>query len=454
MTQTLSGNFKLLVGIGITLVLSLGQQQARAQKTVPEYPGGDSTVAVATLDNLIQYALKHQPIIQQALITEKLADAQIRSQLGALLPQLNFNYLLQHNIQIPTNIINGNVVPLGVGNTSALQLQLAQNLFSSELFVANRSQGDVRLRTRQLTTNERINVVTNVTKAFYDIISTAQRIRVTAEDTVRLARSLQDAFNRYKAGIVDKIDYKRATIDLNNARADLRSNEQLVRAKTENIKNLIGYPISEPLQIVYDSNQLERDAFIDTAQNPDYTKRIEYDLLQTERKLLEYNVKLAKLAYLPRVSFNAGYNFNYQNSSFGKLYGNNFPSSFGQLVLSLPIYQGGKRKADIQYAELELDNNQWDIYSLRNSVNSEFAQAKATYLANFINYQTLRENLDLAQEVYDVVQLQYRNGIKAYLEVVTAETALRAARLNYYDALYQLLSSKVDVQKALGQIRY
>ncbi len=454
MTQTLSGNIKLLVGIGITLVLSFSQQQAKAQKTVQEYPNGDSTVAVATLDNLVQYALKHQPVIQQALITEKLADAQIRSQLGALLPQINLNYLLQHNIQIPSNIINGNVVPLGVGNTSALQLQLAQNLFSSELFVASRSQGDIRLQARQLTNSQRIDVVTNVTKAFYDIISTAQRIRVTAEDTIRLARSLQDAFNRYKVGIVDKIDYKRATIDLNNARADLRSNEQLVRAKTENIKNLIGYPISEPLQIVYDSNQLERDAFIDTAQKPDYTKRIEYDLLQTERHLLEFNAKLAKLAYLPRVSFNAGYNFNYQNSSFGKLYANNFPSSFGQLVLSLPIYQGGKRKADVRYAELELDNNQWDIYALRNSVNSEFAQAKATYLANFINYQTLRENVDLAQEVYDVIQLQYRNGIKAYLEVVTAETALRAARLNYYDALYQLLSSKVDVQKALGQIRY
>ena len=454
MTQTLSGIFKTIFGTGITIALSFGWQQVIAQKEVPEYSQGDSTVQVATLENLVQYALKHQPVIQQALNTEKLADAQIRSQLGALLPQINLNYLLQHNLQVPSNIINGNVVPLGVGNTSAFQLQLAQNLFSSELFVASKSQGDVRLQARQLTNSQRIDVVTNVTKAFYDIISTDQRIRVTAEDTVRLARSLLDAYNRYAAGIVDKIDYKRATIDLNNARADLRSSEQQVRAKTENLKNLIGYPISEPLQIVYDSNQLERDAFIDTTQGADYTKRIEYDLLQTERRLLQFNVRLAKLAYLPRVSFNAGYNFNYQNGNFGKLYANNFPSSFGQLVLSLPIYQGGKRKADVQYAELELQNNQWDIYTLRNSVNSEYAQAKATYLANFINYQTLRENLALAQEVYDVVQLQYRNGIKAYIEVVTAETALRAARLNYYDALYQLLSSKVDVQRALGQIRF
>jgi outer membrane protein TolC len=66
----------------------------------------------------------------------------------------------------------------------------------------------------------------------------------------------------------------------------------------------------------------------------------------------------------------------------------------------------------------------------------------------------LKENLDLAREVYDVINLQYRNGVKTYLEVITAETDLRTARINYYNALYQALSGKIDVQQALGQINY
>ncbi len=419
-----------------------------------QYTGGDSTLKLATLENVVQYAIRHQPIIQQALIDEKIVNAQIRSQLARLLPQINLNYLLQHNFQVPTSFVNGAAIPLGVGNTSALQLGLNQNIFSSELFIANRTRGDVLLQTTQTTTSRRIDVVSDASKAFYDIINTQQQIRLAQEDIVRLERSLKDATAQYKAGIADKIDYKRTTITLNNTRASLRSNEQLLRAKTEYLKNIIGYPVEDSLQIVYDSLQMEKDAFIDTTEMPDYTKRIEYELLQTQRRLLEANLKFNKLSYLPTVSLNGGYNLNYQNKNIGKIYGNNFPSSFGQLVISLPLFTGGRRKADIDAAQWQLKRNDWDIYNLRNSINSEFAQAKAAYISNYINYAMLKENVALAQEVYDVVQLQYRSGIKAYLEVVTAEAELRTSRINYYQALYELLSSKVDVQRSLGQIRY
>jgi outer membrane protein TolC len=56
--------------------------------------------------------------------------------------------------------------------------------------------------------------------------------------------------------------------------------------------------------------------------------------------------------------------------------------------------------------------------------------------------------------VYDVIQLQYRSGIKSYLEVIASETDLRTAQINYYTAVYQVLASKLDVEKALGQISY
>ena len=74
--------------------------------------------------------------------------------------------------------------------------------------------------------------------------------------------------------------------------------------------------------------------------------------------------------------------------------------------------------------------------------------------ADLIAFQTIKENVLLAQEVYDVIQLQYRAGIKAYLEVITAETDLRTAQINYFISLYLLLSSKIDVERALGNIQY
>ncbi len=88
---------------------------------------------------------------------------------------------------------------------------------------------------------------------------------------------------------------------------------------------------------------------------------------------------------------------------------------------------------------------------MKNSINAEYSAAMANYKASLANFLAVKENVLLAQEVYDVIALQYNSGIKTYLEVITAETDLRTAQINYFNALYQVLSSKIDVQKSLGR---
>ena len=78
----------------------------------------------------------------------------------------------------------------------------------------------------------------------------------------------------------------------------------------------------------------------------------------------------------------------------------------------------------------------------------------ANYKSSLNNYKVLTENLQFAQDVYQTIQLQYKAGTKSYLEFITAETDLRTAQVNRTNALYQLLISRLDVQKALGTISY
>lgn len=415
---------------------------------------GDSLLAEVTVQSAVAYAIEHQPAIRQSLLDEDITESDIRSRLSDWYPQVSFGYSLQHNFLLPTNFIAGNAIRAGVNNTSAAQFTASQAIFNRDVLLARRTRTDVLLQSRQTTVNNKIELAVNVTKAYYDVLATVQQIKVAAENIVRLERSLKDARAQYDAGIADKIDYKRATISLNSIRASRRGNEALVQAKTEYLKSLMGYPLSGALNIVYDSTAMENDIALDTLQLPDYRSRIEYRLLETQRNLLKANVSYNKWSYLPSVSANGAYNLNFQNNDFGKLYGANYPNSYAGLTLAVPIFQGGRRKADLRTAELQLDRNDLDIVSLKNTVNAEYSQALASYKSNLGNYLALKQNVALAQEVYDVIQLQYRSGIKTYLEVITAETDLRTSQINYFDALYSVLASKVDVQRALGQIVY
>jgi len=412
----------------------------------------DSVLQNASLPNVIQYALKRHPQVQQSLIDEDITRLQIKSKLSEWYPQINFNSYFQHNFQVQTSVIGGNTVRLGVNNTSAVQFLGTQTLFDRDVIFARRTKGDVMLQSQQQTANNKIDVIVNVSKAFYDVLATEQQIKVANENIVRLERSLKDSRDRYDAGIVDKTDYKRATIALNNAKASKKINDEFLIAKMERLKELMNYPLSQPLDLIYDSIELGRDIVLDTLQPVDYSKRIEYQMLQTRRKLLEANIQYNKWSYLPVLSANGAYNLNFLNNNFGKLYNQSYPNSYAGLTLAFPIFQGGKRKYETRQAEWQLKRTDFDLVNLRNSINSEFTQALGGYKAALASFILLRENVALAQEVYDVIELQYRAGIKTYLEVITAETDLRTAQINYFNALYLVMSNKIDVQRSLGEI--
>jgi len=170
--------------------------------------------------------------------------------------------------------------------------------------------------------------------------------------------------------------------------------------------------------------------------------------------LQQADVKYNKWAYLPSVTANAAYNLNYFNPRLDNLYSNNFPSSYAGLQVNLPIFQGTKRTQNIRMAELQLTRTDWDIINLQTAISTEYTQAIAAYKGYLNNYYVERENLGLARDVFNTIELQYRSGIKAYLDLITAETDLRTAQLIYSNALFQVLSSKLDVEKALGTVQY
>ena len=408
----------------------------------------------ATLPQCIQYALDHQPSVKQSQLQEEIVGYNIRSRLADWYPQIGGNYSLQHTFQRSTSFFNGSAVPVGVKNTSTAQVYLDQTIFNRDVLLANRTQSNVRLQAKQSTAAEKIDVTVNVSKAYYDILTTQQQIKVATENIVRLQKSLDDAYYRYQSGVADKTDYKRAQIALNNTKAAKQFNEASIIAKMESLKNFMGYPVGASLSIVYDSLEMEREVSFDTLQRPDYSRRIEYQQLLTQRHLQEANILYQRNAFLPNVSATAVYNLNYLNNNFGKLYAANYPNSFIGLTAGIPIFQGGKRKANVRSAQLTVSQIDLELLNLENAINSQYATALSNYKGSLANYLASKENVNLAQEVYDVINLQYKAGIKTYLEVINAETDLRTSQINYFNALNQVLASKVDAARALGLIQY
>ena len=423
----------------------------RAQPTAP--PPSNPL----TLTQCLQYALQNQPVLRQARLDEETNEVDIRLGLAGWLPQVALNATGQHYFQLPYIVFpnaDGISVPRQVGlrNTSTVALAATQALYNNDVLLALRSARPARQFSQQNTLGVRIDVVTGVSKAFYDVLLSQRQLEVLSEDIVRLQRSLQDARARYDAGIVDKIDYKQAEISLNNSVVARKQAQESIKAKAAYLKELMGLAGPQPLMLQYDTLQLMRDATVDTTVTLNAANRIEVQQLQTQKVLQQAQISYYQWGFLPAVSAFGNYNSVFQNNRFSDLYSRRFPSSYAGLQLSLPIFQGTRRLQSLRRERLVDQRLDQSILATRNRINTEFEQALAAYKSNYADYLMGQRNLALSKEVYSVVNLQYREGIKTYLDVLITQTTLRTAQLNYYSALFQVLSSKVDLLRAQGAL--
>jgi outer membrane protein TolC len=413
----------------------------------------DTSLKVVTLKQCVEFALKNQPIVKQAAIDEAINERNINISLSAWLPQVTgsglYNYYFKGSPIVPSNTSN---TTGRIDNLSTLGLQANQVIYNNDVLQASKAAKYSRLYYKQNTTSSQINVVADVSKAFFDVLLSQKQLDILNEDILRLQRSLKDAKSQYNAGVVDKTDYKQATIALNNSLASRKQTEEAIKSKEAYLKQIMGLGAESQLTLSYDSARFETEAIADTNQKLDYNNRIEYQLLQTEKSLQNVNVNYYKWGFLPSLSATGVYNLNYFSDSFTTLYNKSFPNAYVGLSLSLPIFQGNKRLQNLSKARLQADRADLDITNARNTISTEYVQALASYKSNYTNLQFLKENVSLAKDVYHVVSLQYREGIKIYLDVIVAQSDLRTAELNYYNALFQVLSSKIDLQKALGTL--
>lgn len=414
----------------------------------------------ASVDECIKYAMKNQPLVRQLKLDEKISIQNIRIALSDWLPQINSSAGFQHYLKQPqllfpdfTNPTGPKIlIPSGVLNNSNISFSATQDIFNPDVYLAGRTSKSYRLQSKQTTQDAMIGLVVNISKAFYDVLRSIEQLNIINEEIDRLSKSVKDAYALYQNGTKDMIDYKRATIALNNAVAQKKSAGESIKAKLSYLKQLMGYPNDKPLKLISRIYSVETEVMIDTLQIMQINNRIEYQLLQTNLKLEKANLDYHRLMYLPSLSAFANYNFVYQNDAFSELYKRSFPNSTIGLSLSFPIFQGTKRIHNIKKASLQYERLALDTINIRNQMSTEFESAMASYKSDLASYMITKQNIEIAQEVYNTIKLQYNQGIKTYLEVIVSETDLMSARISNLNALFMLMFSKLDVQRALGQI--
>ncbi|MDR3714513.1 MAG: TolC family protein [Puia sp.] len=418
----------------------------------------NDTTQNLTLRECVDFALKHEPTIQSSVVNIAIARVNNSISLAGWLPQANISANLTHYNTLPTAFIKNSQTGAttqqksGVINTVNPIGSVTQTIFNPSLLYAYKSAPLYVKQAEQISDSVKIEMVSAVSKTFYSLLLTLEQINVLKEDTARLNKNVSDTYHQYIGGIVDETDYDEAVISLNNSKFQLKQATESVIPQYATLKQVMGYPPAQQFNVIYDTTRMMQDIGFDTTQGLQYEKRIELQELVTTKKLQAQLVDYYRKAWLPTLGAFFDYDYEFQNNSFGGLFSQAYPYSYAGLSLTLPIFTGFARTNNIKKARLQYQQLDWSEVALRSQIYTEYTTALANYKSNLYNLSISRENTALAKKTYDIVSLQYLQGVVAYLNVITAESNLITSEISYQNALFQLLSSKIDLEKSMGVI--
>lgn len=420
------------------------------------------TIPFMNLDQCLVYALEHQPAVMQTGINIEIAKKNNAINLSAWLPQVNLSGTYTHYNQLPTTfslnpsnpdgpLIKGHP---GVNNTFIPEISATQTIFGPDVLYAAQSAHLFVQQAQEASDSTKINVIATVSSSFYNLLLTLEQMNVLKEDTARLAKNLRDTYHQYVGGIVDKTDYKEATISLNNSKAQLKQVVENIRPQYAALKQVIGFPPDKQFSVTVDTVQMMKQIIADTVVALQYEKRIEFQQMQTEKKLQLASLKYFRTQYLPTLSAFYNYYYEYESDAVSTLFPQAYPYSYIGASINIPLFTGMRRQESIQKVKLQGQLLDYAETGLKSRIYSEYTTALANYKTNLYDLTLMRSNEDMAKDVYGVVSLQYKQGIVPYLNVITAESNLISSEMSYLNALFQVLLSKVELEKAMGTTTY
>jgi outer membrane protein len=417
-----------------------------------------------TLQQAVDYSLKNSPNYLNAELDQKNAMYKKNDVASSGLPQVSGSFDLKDYISLPTSLIPGQFfgglpgtflpVKFGTKYNATAGISVSQLIYSSDYIFGLKASKEFINLSRISVTRSKSDLASQVSKAYYNVVINKDRIKLLESNITRLKKIYDDTKVFNQQGFSELIDVERLEVQYNNLITEKEKTLKLIGLAETMLKFQMGYKLNDPITLS-DSLNIEIKQFEDLNVNKiDISKRPDYLLLQSQQKLYDIDVQRLKWGYMPTLAAYGSYQYNAQRQQFDLTDPNQkwFKISLIGATLNLNIFDGFQRYNKIQQAKISSFKNQNAIKNIEmvaeleaNVASISFSNAYATLLAQ-------KKNIELAQHVFDVTQKKYEGGVGSNLEIVTAETSLKEAQTNYYNAVYDMLVAKIDYQKATGTL--
>lgn len=436
-----------------------------------------------SIDQAVAYAKKNNVQVKNALLAIQ-AQMQTNKEItSSALPTISGSIGTQHlpNVAVQTlpNFIspatyqvlidqgvkdgNGNPIKMpgdfgfiaaqfGTKWNASAGVSLQQLLFDGQVFIglqARKASIDFQEAAARVTEE---NIKTNLYKVYYQLVVSKTQIELLDANIKRLEKLDYDVKALYKNGFAERIDIDKIAVQLNNLSTEKIKALNSIAMGYIGLKTLMGMPVTDTLILTdtLDYTQIKEDI---TKGDYSYEDRRDFQYLSSAKQLNVFNVKRYELSKLPTVALGANYSKLAQRNQFnffGK--GDWFTSSSIGVNIAVPIFSGFAKDARIKKAKIELEQTNNQLENLKLNIDQSVEQARLKYKTAIATLDFQKNNMGLAEKVYQQTKKKYEAGTGSNTEINASDVDLKAAQTNYISALYDAIIARVDYLTAIGKL--
>ncbi len=419
---------------------------------------------VISLAELIKKALESNQTVRKARLDIENSNYKINEVRSATLPQIsgsagiNYNPLLQQSA-LPGDFFGqpGTTVLVALGqewNANA-GISLNQVIFNQSVFTGLKAAATTRefYKINSQLTEE--NIIEQISSGYYGVLVQRQQlssIDSTIQNTKKLLNILQ---SQLQNGLVKKLDVDRVAVTISNLESRKQQLKNAIILLENQLKFLAGIPINSNITFAeIDINSIS----IKSLENKksDFSHRSESKLLQTQKRLLELQLKSYKSEYYPTLSLMGNYSY----QGLGNEFLFSAPSdkvnwfSVGTIGLNLrvPLFNGFATSSRVQQSNIALKKLQEDMSLTEQSMSLGYENAVTQINNNLLVLNSQKQNTELAKEVYKTTIENFNNGLASLTDLLSAENGLTDAQNNYLATLLNYRISEIQLLKAQGEL--
>lgn len=418
-----------------------------------------------SLEESCRLGIHRNVTVQNAELEQQKARYRLKETQSNLYPQLEAYSNFSYYYAIPKLIIPGEIfgqtglIPVEIGTKfdwssglKATQILYNRSYFTS-LQLARRMETLSELDLQQ----KKEEIIFQVSQLYYLCLATNEQIAQLNATLENMERLLEIAKLQSDNDLIRKTDYSRILVNKNNLQTQVDNLNELYARQLDLLKYVIGIPLETEVTLS-DSLSFSSSDIFPTGillEQPDLTDRTELRLLDKQIEMTALNRKMIRQSYLPTLSGFGQLYYQGQRNEFDFFKGGDdkfYKVGLVGISLNIPLFDGFEKRAKTKQYDLELMQLQNTRENTLTGFSMEYTDARRQYYTSYTAMVRQQENIELAEETYDVSLQGYRQQVISLSDLLLSENSLTEARLSYYNALVQLKNAELQVKKAKGEL--